>query len=90
MATLQDTVKAVLAELQKLGTNLQETDIVESENVGEITLLLGFKADGTFVRISPTVLREATTKYLTKEEYKHLVDTNMVQDGIEYNIYENE
>ena len=52
MATLQETVKAVLAELQKQGTNIQDTSIADNEN--DFDLLLGFK-DGVFVRI-PTSL----------------------------------
>lgn len=54
MATLKETVQAVLAELQKLGTEIQETDIANSN--GDISLLLAFKPSGEFIRISPDVL----------------------------------
>ena len=54
MATLKETVQAVLAELQKLGTEIQETDIANSS--GDISLLLAFKPSGEFIRISPDVL----------------------------------
>ena len=54
MATLKETVQAVLAELQKRGTEIQETDIADSN--GDISLLLAFKPSGEFIRISPDVL----------------------------------
>lgn len=88
MATLQETVQAVLSELQKLGTNLQDTDIADSGS--DFTLLLGFKEDGTFIRLSPNVLRSASTRYVTEEEYKALEKNNEIDENIEYNIYENE
>lgn len=86
MATLQETVKAVLAELQALGVDLQESDI--ASDAAEFTLILGFKEDGEFVRISPTMLRSATTRYLTQDEYDALVAAGTINEDVEYNIYE--
>ena len=88
MATLQETVQAVLAELQKLGTNLQDTDIADSGS--DFTLLLGFKEDGTFIRLSPKLLQTSNTEYLTKEQYKDLRDNGLIKDDVEYNIFEDE
>lgn len=88
MATLQETVQAVLAELQKLGTNLQDTDIADSGS--DFKLLLGFKEDGTFIRLSPKLLQTTNTEYLTKQQYKDLVDNGQIKEDVEYNIYENE
>ena len=88
MATLQETVQAVLAELQKQGINLQNTDI--AKDVSQFSLVLGFKANGSFVRIPTNVLQQNNTMYLTKDEYQELVNANKIRDDIEYNIYENE
>lgn len=88
MATLQETVQAVLAELQKLGENLQDTDIAQSED--EFTLLLGFKANGSFVRLSPSILKSSTDKYLSSSEYEALVQSGQVKEDVEYNIFEDE
>jgi len=88
MATLQETVQAVLSELQKLGLNLQDTDIAQEKD--DFALLLGFKSDGSFIRLSPSVLSAATKKYLSSSEYQALVDSGQVQEGVEYNIYEDE
>ena len=88
MATLKETVEAVIAELQKQGTNLQDTSI--AGNANDFDLLLGFKSDGTFVRVSPSVLRDVTTQYLTKSDYDNLIALGEIKDNVEYNIIENE
>lgn len=88
MATLQETVQAVLAELQKLGTNLQDTDIADSGS--DFTLLLGFKEDGTFVRLPPRLLQSLGTEYLTKEQFKYLNDNGLINDDVEYNVLADE
>lgn len=88
MATLQDTVAAVLAELQRRGENLQNTEI--ADKVGDFALVLGFKADGTFIRLPPELLQGNNTVYLTKEEYDELKEKGEIQEDVEYNIYEDE
>lgn len=88
MATLQDTVEAVLLELRKQGKNLQKTDLAESEM--DFALLLGFKENGDFVRLSPEVLRGATKKYLTLAAYKELERKGEIKENVEYNIFEDE
>ena len=88
MATLQETVAAVLAELQRRGENLQNTEI--AEKVGDFALVLGFKEDGTFVRLPPRLLQSLGTEYLTKEEFKYLNDNGLINDDVEYNVLADE
>lgn len=56
MATLQETVAAVIAELQKTGKNLQEADVASGMN--DVTLVLGFKDNGDFIRIPAGILNQ--------------------------------
>lgn len=67
--------------------------IAQSEEVDDIddaVLLIVGKSDGTFVRVSPSVLRGVTTQYLTKSDYDNLVALGGIKDNVEYNIIENE
>ena len=88
MATkeIETIIQAVLAELQRLGTNLQDTDVADSGS--DFTLLLGFKEDGTFIRLSPSVLKSATTQYITESQYQYLKDNGLLKNDVEYNIIE--
>lgn len=67
--------------------------IAQSEEVDDINdavLLIVGKSDGTFVRVSPSVLRGVTTQYLTKSDYDSLIALGGIKDNVEYNIIEDE
>ena len=66
--------------------------ISQSEEVNDINdavLIIVGKSDGTFVRVSPSVLRNVTHQYLTKADYDNLVALGGIKDNVEYNIIEN-
>ena len=67
---------------------LQNSDTIETAD--DFALLLGFKSDGSIIKLSPEILRGATTKYISREQYKSLKDAGVLEDNVEYNIFEDE
>lgn len=81
-------VDAVLIELQKNKKDVSTATIIEALKGGEYVVC--YDNMGKLSRISPDNLSESKTMYLTEEEYEKLVLNGLVQDDVEYNIYEDE
>jgi hypothetical protein len=84
--TEQELVNAVLTELQKNKKDVSTATIIDALKGGEYVVC--YDSEGRLSRISPNNLSESKTMYLTEEEYENLVLNGLVQDDVEYNIYE--
>lgn len=85
----EETAGVLIAEDKTLINNIKNSEPIEEVENEEHKILVA-KDDNTFYRMSPKDFRSITTQYITESEYNRLVEEDLIDENVEYNIYEDE
>lgn len=85
----EETAGVLIAEDKTLINNIKNSESIEEVENEEHKILVA-KDDNTFYRMSPKDFRSITTQYISESEYNRLVEEDLIDENVEYNIYEDE